>query len=327
LRLENWLEEDRHAKLGISRLLYIFIAQHFTHTYMISKKNFLLTLCFTLGIVMAYGQTPDNAELAKMYQEDQQARSVSNINWPVLSRQDSLREVRVYELIREGKIITGKDYYNSAMIFQHGRDSVASGMAVEHMRKAIKLDTTVNRWLLAAAIDRDLMRRNKPQIYGTQFVKFGANAKWERYKMDSTQVTDEQRRYYRVETLAEQRLKERRMNLKALSEQYQQAKPIAAMLAFIRGEVKKGDSSEFDVSEAGINSFGYEVLASGKMEEALSVFKLNTELYPSGFNTWDSLGECLLKVGRKNEALAAYRKSLQLNPANESAKKVLAENR
>ena len=43
------------------------------------------------------------------------------------------------------------------MIFQHGADSSAFGMAVKHMRKAIKKDTTLNKWLLTAAIDRDLL--------------------------------------------------------------------------------------------------------------------------------------------------------------------------
>ena len=56
------------------------------------------------------------------------------------------------------------------MIFQHGRDYVAYGMAVQLMRKFIELDSTANKWLLIAAIDRELLSRNKPQIYGTQYV-------------------------------------------------------------------------------------------------------------------------------------------------------------
>ena len=36
---------------------------------------------------------------------------------------------------------------------------------------AIELDSTKNKWLLAASIDRELMSRNKPQIYGTQYTK------------------------------------------------------------------------------------------------------------------------------------------------------------
>src|SRR5690242_2709438 len=130
------------------------------------KKSNLFVLLLTLHSLISVAQT-NNAELQKMYDEDQRARSVSNINWMVLAKQDSLREVRVYEMIKDGNVVTAMDYYNTAMIFQHGRDTVASHMAVVQMQKAIELDTTINRWLLAAAIDRDLMRRNKPQIYGT----------------------------------------------------------------------------------------------------------------------------------------------------------------
>jgi hypothetical protein len=39
------------------------------------------------------------------------------------------------------------------------------------MKKAIELDPTINKWLLAAAIDRDLMSRSKSQIYGPNMLK------------------------------------------------------------------------------------------------------------------------------------------------------------
>src|SRR5688572_28706226 len=105
------------------------------------KKQIYTQLFFLFCFLTAFSQTKDNAELQKMYDDDQRSRSVSNIDWRALSKADSLREARVYELIKQGKIVTGKDYYNSAMIFQHGRDTVASRMAVEHMRKAIALDS------------------------------------------------------------------------------------------------------------------------------------------------------------------------------------------
>ncbi|MFA5298037.1 MAG: hypothetical protein WC389_07495 [Lutibacter sp.] len=127
--------------------------------------KFLLLFLFPLAV---FSQI-DNSDLQKMYNEDQGSRMVKDIDWTVLSKQDKERESCVYELIKSGQIVTGKDYYNSAMIFQHGNDTLASSMAVKQMRKAIELDTTINKWLLAAAIDRDLMRRQKPQIYGTQY--------------------------------------------------------------------------------------------------------------------------------------------------------------
>ena len=168
--------------------------------------EFLIIILFPLAI---FSQT-DNSELQKMYKEDQGSRMVKNIDWKLVSKQDKEREDRVYELIKLGQIVTGKDYYNSAMIFQHGSDTIASSMAVKQMKKAIALDSTINKWLLAAAIDRDLMRKQKPQIYGTQFIRNNGETKWKRYNIDTTQVTDERCKYYHVETLAEQLVKRKR---------------------------------------------------------------------------------------------------------------------
>lgn len=291
------------------------------------KIFFYYQIVFLLfSSLTAFSQTNDNAELQKMYNEDQSSRKVKNIDWTVLSKQDSLRQVRVNELIKEGKIITGKDYYHSAMIFQHGNDTIASGMAVKQMKKAIELDTTINKWLLAAAIDRDLMRRDEPQIYGTQYVKMGQNAKWERYKIDTTQVTDQERKYYDVETLAQQKIKERNMNLVSVSAYFSKSNSIDKTIKFIKAEKKKRNKSEYNVSEGGINSFGYELMNSNNTQEALKIFKLNTELYPNGSNTFDSYGECLMKLNKKEEGLKAYKKSLDLNPKNDNARKILDEN-
>lgn len=281
----------------------------------------------TLLSLNAFSQSKDNVELQQMYNEDQSARQSGKIDWKILSKQDSLRERKVYEFIKDGKIVTGKDYYNSAMIFQHGRDTTASAMAVKQMKKAIELDPTINKWLLAAAIDRDLMRRNKPQIYGTQYIKMGENAKFELYKIDTTQVTDEQRKYYNVETLAEQKLKERSMNLRLISEYHSKSNTIDNTVNFIKAELKKGAQSEYNVSESAINSFGYQLMGTDKNEDALKIFKLNTELYPTAFNAFDSYGECLMKLGKKDEGLKVYKKSLELNPKNENASKILSEHK
>lgn len=289
-------------------------------------KNHLFIFLFMLFSFNACSQVIDNAELQKMYNEDQGSRMVKNINWSILLKQDSLRQSRVYELIKENKIITGKDYYNSAMIFQHGNDTIASSMAVKQMKKAIELDTTVNRWLLAAAIDRDLMRRNKPQIYGTQYIKMGEHGKFELYKIDTTKITDQERKYYRVETLAQQRAKVHNMNLISISTYYATPNSIDKTISLIKIENQKGLKSAYNVSEDEVNSFGYELMNASKNEEALAIFKLNTVLYPNSANTFDSYGECLLKLNHKQEGLKAYKKSLDLNPKNDNARKILERN-
>lgn len=94
-------------------------------------------------------------------------------------------------------------------------------------------------------------------------------------------------------------------------------------IQFILREREKGSDTYYNISEIGMNDFGYALAALGKENDALKIFKLNTELYPNASNTYDSYGEMLLKLGRTEEAKTAYRKALDLNPENVNAKRVL----
>lgn len=76
-------------------------------------------------------------------------------------------------------------------------------------------------------------------------------------------------------------------------------------------------------SERETNLWGYNLYHADKIEEALLVFKLNTMLFPEGYNTWDSYGEVLLETGKKEKAIEMYRKSIEVNPDHEDGKKAL----
>ncbi|SHE85053.1 tetratricopeptide repeat protein [Chryseobacterium sp. OV279] len=293
-----------------------------------NKKIHFLTFLLLLFAVKTFSQVTDNPELQKMADDDQNARKTSPINWEVVSKEDSLRRVRIFTLLKEDKVKTAKDHFNSGIVFQHGGDTISSGMAVKSFENALKMDPSLNRWWYAAAVDRDLMYKKKPQIYGTQFFKDKTtNGKWARYKMDPSKITDEQRKYYRVETLKEQEQKEREMNQTPLNDAYASEKSVDKLIILIKSEHKKGIQSVYNVSESQINSFGYQLIREKKTDDALKIFKLNTQLYPKAWNTYDSYGETLLQVGQKKEALENYKKSLELNPENENAKKILSESK
>ena len=276
-------------------------------------------------VTISNGFAQTNPELQKMADADQSERMSGNINWVVLNKKDSIRLAKATQLFNDDELETAKDYYNAGIIFQHGRDTIASKMAVESFKKAIEKDSTLNRWWYAAAVDRDLMRREEPQIYGTQYISNSStNGKFKRYKIDTTKITDKERIYYRVETLEEQRQKERSMNLKSLFSVYAENNSIEKTIALIENEIAKGKRSVYNVSESAINSFGYQLMGQNKLEESLKVLKLNTELYPKAANTWDSYGEILLKLGKEKEGIKAYKKSLKLDPKNENAKSIIA---
>ena len=76
--------------------------------------------------------------------------------------------------------------------------------------------------------------------------------------------------------------------------------------------------------EEELNWLGYHFLFWwDRPQEALAVFKLNTELFPESANAFDSLGEAYLIIGEKEKAIESYRKSLKLNPENKNAAVVL----
>ena len=268
----------------------------------------------------------NNQELQIMHDQDQADRlpKSGEIDWETVLIRDSFRLKRAYELIDSNKVHTSKDNYNVAMIFQHGYDTIASGMAVRTMKKAVELDQTINKWLLAAAIDRDLQRRGKPQIFGIQLTKNNQDM-WVLYDVDTIQLTDSIRKEFNVQTLAQLRANAKKMNTKKLFELVGEGKSIDGIINFIY--IENNRDSKYDLSEIGINNFGYNVLNQGKKEEALKIFKLNTELYPQGYNTYDSYGECLLLLGQKEKAIKAYKKSLKLNPENMNAENIIKKNK
>lgn len=86
-----------------------------------------------------------------------------------------------------------------------------------------------------------------------------------------------------------------------------------------KNEVKCGHS------EDDLTTWGYSLLQNNETEKAIEVFKLNVTLNPDGWNTYDSLAEAYLKAGNKDLAIKNYKKSLELNPKNENATKVLKQ--
>jgi len=81
-------------------------------------------------------------------------------------------------------------------------------------------------------------------------------------------------------------------------------------------ELKANPQPPIYLDEKEFNELGYRFMQTGKMGEALEIFKLNVELYPKSANVYDSLGEAYFKKGEKEKAIENYRKSLELNPKN-----------
>jgi CubicO group peptidase (beta-lactamase class C family) len=77
------------------------------------------------------------------------------------------------------------------------------------------------------------------------------------------------------------------------------------------------------IKEEEINILGYSLLETGSTPCAIEVLTINSELFPLSWNVFDSLGEVYLIAGNKVLAKQNFKKSLELNPQNDIAKKAL----
>ena len=105
-------------------------------------------------------------------------------------------------MLAKGAIVTAEDFFNAALIMQHGETAEDYRLAysLASISKTIDADSSsftpaykTAKWLTAAAWDRLMMNLNKPQWYGTQFTKPNGAAQWQFYQFDENAVTDEER--------------------------------------------------------------------------------------------------------------------------------------
>jgi dienelactone hydrolase len=83
------------------------------------------------------------------------------------------------------------------------------------------------------------------------------------------------------------------------------------------------DQPDFKLDEAAVDAWAYDLMDENHLPEATHLFKLNVQVFPGSWNAYDSLGEAYMKAGQKQLAIDNYKKSLELNPANDNAKEKL----
>ena len=88
-------------------------------------------------------------------------------------------------------------------------------------------------------------------------------------------------------------------------------------------DLKAAQPVTYNFDEDELNSLGYRLLNAKKFNDAIRILQLNAEAYPQSSNVYDSLGEAYMDDGDKPQAIANYQKSLELNPKNGGAVKML----
>lgn len=100
---------------------------------------------------------------------EDQSENPGNISAEEYFRHGDARRAEIRRLLEEGKISTGEDFSDAALIFQHGRTTedflFAHILATEGLMRGGEAD----KWIAAATLDRYLQSINQPQVFGTQY--------------------------------------------------------------------------------------------------------------------------------------------------------------
>ena len=97
-------------------------------------------------------------------------------------------------------------------------------------------------------------------------------------------------------------------------------------MAYVKENIQElARQAQFPYGDRFLNYFGYQFLNSNKIDIAIKLFKLNTELFPDIANTFDSMGEAYMKKGDKGNAVSNYKNALKLDPNNSRIKNILSD--
>jgi dienelactone hydrolase len=76
------------------------------------------------------------------------------------------------------------------------------------------------------------------------------------------------------------------------------------------------DSGQVFFEEAVFNAIGYQLLQRGNFDNAIRIFKMNTDAYPLSANTWESLAEACEASGQNEQAIKYFKKTLEVLPGD-----------
>lgn len=153
----------------------------------------------------------DNPKLQRLFDADQSARRDPNMSWDEIDTLDEANRAEVLAMLARGEIKTGLDYFQAAVIMQHGESAEDIRLAHSFATLSSQLGYDRATWMQAASWDRLLMYFEHPQWYGTQFT-IDDDGQWHLYEVQEGAVSDEQRAEWRVPSLAESKERARQRN-------------------------------------------------------------------------------------------------------------------
>jgi hypothetical protein len=100
---------------------------------------------------------------------EDQSENRGNISPEDYYRHGDSRRAEIRKLLEEGKVNSGEDYSDAALIFQHGQTPEDFLFAHILATQALMRSGSGDKWIAAATLDRYLQSINQPQVFGTQY--------------------------------------------------------------------------------------------------------------------------------------------------------------
>jgi len=99
---------------------------------------------------------------------------------------------------------------------------------------------------------------------------------------------------------------------------------IPAALARYR-QLKATAPKDYIFNPGELNRIGYALLRRGRVADAIAIWEFNASEYPGDWNVHDSLGDGYAAAGpaKAKDAIASFRRSLELNPNNAHAREMI----
>src|SRR5688572_6953010 len=156
-----------------------------------------------------------NERLISIVVADQAERqgNPTSEQWEGIGRRDAERRAQVHEELCGGRVLSAYDYFNAALVMQHGStlEEIRLAHSLATISAAIDPASLQSLWLKAASWDRMMRTLGRPQWYGTQYLRDDAG-RVTLYTVDESAVTDADRVALAAPTLAEARMKAEEMN-------------------------------------------------------------------------------------------------------------------
>jgi hypothetical protein len=121
------------------------------------------------GLIAQTAPTAPAVSRVHQLEIEDQSENPGNISADEYYRHGDSRRAEVRSLIAQGKLLSGEDFSDAALIFQHGLTTedflFAHILAMEGLMRGASAD----KWIAAATLDRYLQSLNQPQVFGTQY--------------------------------------------------------------------------------------------------------------------------------------------------------------